>query len=76
MALIISVFITFFLILQETDYKEAELASQGSSWRFPSSLLGYTLVGAVNKTRIGLFGSDRIGSDRTPDRIGSDYGSD
>ena len=28
--LIISVFIPFFLILQETDYKEAELASQGN----------------------------------------------
>ena len=27
---------------------------------------------AVNKTRIGLLGSDRIGSDSGSDRIGSD----
>ena len=29
-------------------------------------------IRAVNKTRIGLLGSD-CGSDRTPDRIGSDW---
>ena len=33
-------------------------------------------IPAVNKTRIGLLGSDRIGSDSGSDRIGSDYGSD
>ena len=46
--------------------------------RFPFSprLIGKRVEKAVNKTRIGLLGSDRIGSDSGSDRIGSDYGSD
>jgi len=39
-ALIISIFITFFLLLQEIDYKEAELASKDLFGDFPLIFAG------------------------------------